>query len=195
MYWNRDDSGLLVKSAFRTHLPATFVDISICADRSSGGRLFAGGLSCRLRYNNERTTFMKLDRQKCLMGCVILALLTLIGCSNKVPLTGKVTFADTGDPLPNGTVCFAAPGFLARGYLKEDGTYQVSSTGRNDGLPPGKYKVYLVGAELVTSDGNGNSFYTPLIDARYDSADTTDLEFEVDGKVHRFDFKVDRVGK
>jgi hypothetical protein len=108
-------------------------------------------------------------------------------------LSGKVTFSDDGSPLPTGMVCFIKGTFLARGNLRPDGTYQVSSTGSNDGLPKGKYKVYLVGAELVQSDGNGNSFYTPLVDRRYDSVDTTDIEIEVDGSTRRFDFSVERV--
>ena len=130
---------------------------------------------------------------KCLLGiAAILALLLCCGCGNKVPLTGKVTFADDGSPLTKGTVCFVSGAFLARGYLKEDGTYQISSTGRNDGLPPGTYKVYLVGAELVTSDGGGNSTYTPLVDRRYDNPETSGLECEVDSKTRRFDFTVER---
>jgi hypothetical protein len=58
--------------------------------------------------------------------------------------------------------------------------------------PKGKYKIYLVSTELVTSDGGGNSTYTPSINSRYDSADTTGIELEVDGKTRRFDFTVER---
>ena len=134
----------------------------------------------------------KKKRKPLLGGAVILTLLLCCGCSNKVPLTGQVTFADDGSPLTQGIVCFASPGFLARGYLDTEGMYRVSSTGSNDGLPKGKYKVYLVGAELVTTDGGGNSFYTPLVDSRYDNADTTDIEFEVDGRTRQFDFTVER---
>ena len=126
-----------------------------------------------------------------LIGVTVAAL--CCGCSNKVPLRGKVTFVDDGSPLTRGTVCFVTGQFVARGYLSDDGTYRVSSTGRNDGLPKGKYKVFLVGTELVSADGSGNSTYTPLIDSRYDSPDTSDIEFEVDGAVRRFDFSVERV--
>jgi len=134
------------------------------------------------------------SKTKTFLGfAVTLTVLLCCGCGNKVPLTGKVTFTDDGSPLTQGMVCFMAPGFLARGQLNADGTYQVSSTGENDGLPPGKYKVYLVGAELVITDGNGNSTYTPLVDKRYDSAETTDIECEVDGSTRRFDFTVERI--
>lgn len=117
------------------------------------------------------------------------------GCSDKMPLSGKVTFSDDGSPLDRGMVCFETDGFLARGSLKPDGTYQVSSTGRNDGLPKGKYKVCITGAELASSGKGGNIVYTPLVDKRYESAGSTDIEFEVDGKTKRFDFKVDRAKK
>ena len=122
----------------------------------------------------------------------VLVLLLCCGCSNKVPLTGTVTFEHDSSPLTHGVVCFVKPGFLARGALDTDGTYKMSSTGINDGLPKGTYKVYLVGAELVSMDGGGNSTYSSLVHNRYESADTSGLEFEVDGKTRRFDFQVER---
>ena len=123
---------------------------------------------------------------------MVLVLVVCCGCSGKLPLTGTVTFEDDGSPLTNGIVCFVQNGFLARGHLNSDGVYRVSSTGTNDGLPKGTYKVYLVGAELVSVDGGGNSAYTPLVHNRYESADTSGLEFEVDGKTRQFDFQVER---
>jgi len=144
-------------------------------------------------YNTQKRRFVFLER---LIGiAVILALLSCCGCSNKVPLTGKVTFSDDNSPLTQGIVCFSTGQFVARGPLSKDGSYQISSTGQNDGLPKGKYKVYLVGAELVSSDGSGNSTYTPLIDSRYDNPDTSDIECEVDKKTRRFDFTVERARK
>ena len=136
------------------------------------------------------TIFCNAER---LLGiAVVLVLLLCCGCSNRVLLTGKVTFEDDGGPLTNGIVCFVQNEFLARGHLDSEGTYRMSSTGTNDGLPKGTYKVYLVGAELVSVDSGGNSTYTPLVHNRYESADTSGLEFEVDGKTRRFDFQVER---
>ena len=122
--------------------------------------------------------------------CGLLSL--TIGCGSNVPLTGTVTFADDGNPLTAGIICFVDGHFLARGHLQSDGTYKISSTGRNDGLPKGMYKVYFVGAELITSEAGGNSIYTPLIHHRYSNPDTSGIEFEVDGKTRRFDFTVER---
>ncbi|MGL4594114.1 MAG: hypothetical protein ACRCUY_05235 [Thermoguttaceae bacterium] len=126
----------------------------------------------------------------------IVVILSMNGCSNKVPLKGKVTFSDDGTPLSYGIVCFVgSDGSLSRGHLNQDGTYVISSTGRNDGLPKGKYKVYLVSAEIVSSDKNGNSTYTPLIAPKYETVDTTDIECEVTSSLRNFDFKVERVKK
>jgi len=133
------------------------------------------------------------NTERLLSTAVMLILLLCCGCGNKVPLTGTVTFEDDGSPLTHGVVCFAKPGFLARGALDSNGTYRMSSTGTNDGLPKGTYKVYLVGAELASVDGGGNSTYTPLVHSRYENAETSGLEFEVDGKTRRFDFTVERV--
>ena len=123
---------------------------------------------------------------------VLLTLLLCCGCGSQVPLTGTVTFEDDGSPLTHGIVCFVKPGFFARGALDPNGMYKMSSTGTNDGLPKGTYKIYLVGAESVSVDSGGNSTYTPLVHNRYESVDTSGLEFEVDGKTRRFDFQVER---
>ena len=144
-------------------------------------------------YNSRKQKFVFIGRFAGIL--VILVLLSCCGCSNKVPLTGKVTFSDDGTPLTTGLVCFASGQFVARGPLNKDGIYQVSSTSQNDGLPKGKYKVYLVGAELVSSDGNGNSTYTPLLNSRYENPDTSNIECDVDAKTRHFDFTVERAPK
>ncbi len=123
------------------------------------------------------------------------ATILFCGCSNKVPLGGKITFSDDSSPLTRGIVCFEKDGFLARGPVLEDGSYQISSTGNNDGLPPGKYKVYLLDASMKTDGPNNTIISTPLVDPAFENADSTHLEFEVDGKQRIFDFQVDRFRK
>jgi len=120
---------------------------------------------------------------------LLLALLICSGCSNKVPMAGMVTFEDDGSPLTRGTVCFVSEVYLARGHLQSDGTYRISSTGNNDGLPPGTYRIYVVDA-TVTDDAGVVT--TSLIHSRFESPETSGLEFEVDGKTRRFDFTVER---
>ncbi|MCL2744370.1 MAG: hypothetical protein FWE67_11020 [Planctomycetaceae bacterium] len=63
-------------------------------------------------------------------------LLSLTGCGDKIKLGGKVTFPD-GEPLGVGVIYFSKDDFLARAHLRPDGTYDVGSLGRKDGLPAG----------------------------------------------------------
>lgn len=126
----------------------------------------------------------------CLMALV---LLLMVGCDEKVGLGGKVTFSDDNSPLATGTVCFETSTFLARGTIKPDGTYVVGSVSEKDGIPPGKYKVYVSGAtkEIGTSK-DGMPIMESLIDEKFASAANSGLEFEVTSSSKRFDFSVDR---
>ena len=80
-----------------------------------------------------------------------LALVILMaGCGErKMQLGGTVTFSDDGAPVTSGFVIFTAVGadFQSRSVIEEDGTYTLSFTGNNDGIPPGEYAVSLVGVE------------------------------------------------
>ncbi len=53
IYWKRDENGHLVKAACRTQLLTTLVNTTIYTNHSSGRRLCAGGLSCRLRHKTD----------------------------------------------------------------------------------------------------------------------------------------------
>jgi len=126
----------------------------------------------------------------------IIALLVLmtVGCSDsKVQLSGKVTFSDDGTPLEAGTICFTTETYAARGVLAQDGTYTASSVNPKDGLPPGKYRVYISGAHRVIERGPGEMpLYIPLIDTKYEDSETSGLELEVSAKTKTFDIQVDR---
>lgn len=126
---------------------------------------------------------------------VIFASLVLFstGCDGKVKMSGKVTYSDDGSPVPTGTVGFETNTFLARGAIKPDGVFQVSSTGNNDGLPPGKYRVYLSGVERqIGIDDNNHPIMEPLIDKKYFDASTSGLTIEVTPETKNYDIKVDR---
>ena len=130
--------------------------------------------------------------------CVVLV--ATIGCGNKQSLRGTVTFSDDGSPVPTGTVYFSTPTFEATGQIKQDGTYAVSSTGKEDGIPKGQtYTVTVVGVEdeEITQDANGNVTSrkrTPLIDPKYNRKETSGLTFTSDG-ASKFDIKLDRAAK
>ncbi|MDR0336031.1 MAG: hypothetical protein LBI18_02975 [Planctomycetaceae bacterium] len=100
---------------------------------------------------------------------------------------------------------------MARAVLRNDGTYDVGSLGKKDGLPSGTYKVYIVGA--ITEDepipvtvsaapavGDDNTSTTStinyidsmksLIDTKFTKPETTPLEITIPG-TKTFDFFVE----
>jgi len=70
-------------------------------------------------------------------------MLTAVGCGDKVPMRGKVTFSDDQSPLTVGQVTFSSNSVLARGHLKPDGTYVIGTDTEKDGLPKGTYTVSI----------------------------------------------------
>ena len=110
-------------------------------------------------------------------------------------LQGKVTFKEDGSPLNRGMVCFETETYRARGPLKPDGTYQVTSVKANDGIPPGSYKVYIFGAEGASEDTSGRmnaARSVSLVAAKYTNKDTSGISVEVDAKTKQFDFQVEK---
>ena len=125
---------------------------------------------------------------------LILFSLFLVGCSDgKVPLKGKVVFSDDQSPLTVGTVVFTTDTFSARGDVTSDGTYVMGSVSAKDGLPPGTYKVYLIGTDAPTMGGEMTmETRPPSIHPKYTSPDTTPLTVTVDASTKTFDFEVER---
>lgn len=127
---------------------------------------------------------------------LLFCLLFSFGCSGKVPLSGTVTFSDDGSPVPCGAVFLETETFQAMGSIKNDGTYVVGSTGLDDGIPKGTYKVSIRGAESTTMvKGPGGTQVErrkALIDPKYQNPDSSGLSLTVDGKSKTFDLKVDR---
>lgn len=114
---------------------------------------------------------------------------------NRVPVTGKVTFAD-GKPLPRGTVIFSPDkGNLSqhepRGAIGADGTYKVDTTPELAGVMPGWYTVTIISQEPY--DESKSSWDPPwLINRKYGNRNTSGLAAEVVEKPEpgRYDFKV-----
>jgi len=127
---------------------------------------------------------------------LLVGILGIFGCSRNVPLTGTVVFSDDGTPVPRGIVVLSTPTFVAQGSIQPDGTFTIGSTGVDDGLPRGTYAVTVLGVGDVRvtydADGRPNEHRTPLIDPKYESEETSGLQFTVDGKTRTFDIRVDR---
>ena len=117
----------------------------------------------------------------CLLICLVVA-----GCGKNKRLTGKVTFTD-GTPAKNGTVIFRTDTFQARGEIKSDGSYKMSSESENDGIPPGNYQVYVQGITKMPPPVPGKMIPpVSLIDSKYENADTSGLTCKVPAPGNKF---------
>jgi hypothetical protein len=115
----------------------------------------------------------KLNRMKGTLFYVALTLLLIfVGCNN-------------------GKVCFETDTYVARGTLNADGSYVVCSASEKDGLPKGKYRVYIFGAVKSISGPDGISLSESLIDEKYSKGETSGLTVDVPVSGRRFDITVE----
>ena len=134
---------------------------------------------------------------------IFLFVVCIIGCSKNCKVTGKVTF-DDGSPLTKGTVCFESTKEQCKGEIDSSGSYTMGYLGTSDGVPPGDYKVFIVGAvddtgETITSRNRRvDSRWTreqpvvqPLINAKYTLSSTSGLTCTVNGST-KYDIKVSK---
>src|SRR5947209_2446802 len=108
------------------------------------------------------------------------ALLLLTGCGGRLyPVHGTVT-TDGGKPLTKGMVVFErAEGgqpITARGEVKADGSYRLSTHKPGDGVPPGTYRVLV--NPLDMADVPDEQKDLPF-DAKYTKFQTSGLQFEI----------------
>lgn len=117
----------------------------------------------------------------------------MAGCGKGyVPMGGRVTYSDTGEPLERGTVSFATDSTLSRGAISEDGRYKIGTFSTTDGLPKGEYRVYITGAARIEGP-EGKQIEIPLIDPKYENVESSEFLITVDGSQRQFDFSVDRI--
>jgi len=129
----------------------------------------------------------------------LLAIVLMAGCGDP-KVTGKVTFPD-GTPLTIGQVMFQKEGFVGSGSIKKDGTYSAGKNKDGDGLPPGKYQVFL--SEVSTfGELSGKGMQTStgavlevaptvdLVPTKYMSPTTSGWTVEVKGPT-KYDIKVE----
>jgi len=125
----------------------------------------------------------------------LLICLVAIGCGKNYRLTGKVTF-DDGEPATNGTVILQTGNFVARGEIKPDGSYIVSSEGTNDGLPSGEYKVSVQGIFRAPPPAAPGQMMPPLpvlvCDPKYTDPETSGLTCKVPAPGNKFDIVLER---
>ena len=123
------------------------------------------------------------------LSFLIIVTILFVGCGQGVSVTGKVTFSD-GQPLTVGEVVFQTDTRMASGRIQPNGSYKLSSTTENDGVPPGKYGVKIVGsydtshipADTLPPMPSANAPQPiPLIDPKFEKTETSGLTCEVKG--------------
>ena len=120
-----------------------------------------------------------------LLGLLLFSAL-LPGCSDHQKVSGTVTYPD-GTPLTQGFVYFDSTTelFQARGEIMNDGSYQLGSVKANDGIPSGKYMVFVI------SERRGDQGRIPLVAPKYNSGSTSEIVCEIPVPKGKFDFTVE----
>ncbi|MDR3111095.1 MAG: hypothetical protein LBU65_15615 [Planctomycetaceae bacterium] len=129
------------------------------------------------------------------MYLLICLLVLAVGCnSNYVPLKGTVVFSDDETPLTTGSVVFESGVVGASGALNERGEFTIGSMKADDGLAPGTYKVFIVGATKEIEDkSSGMKRSVPLIHSKYDNKETSGIVIEVKkGETNKFEIVVEK---
>lgn len=139
---------------------------------------------------------------KHIITLIILTIVCFSGCSRNVPLSGKITFEDNGEPLKTGTIGFVSGNSQARADIDAEGNYTLGFQQVGDGMPKGEYKIYIhaVQLEMITGPDRDNDgledvvsrIETPLIAEKYKSPETSGLVFNADGKTQTFNIKIER---
>jgi hypothetical protein len=106
------------------------------------------------------------------------------------PVRGTVMLPG-GKPAVGSMVVFegqvSGKAVTARGDVKEDGSYELSTLKPGDGVPLGKYRAAVVPPPMV----NAEASYKLPFHQKYTGFDTSGLEFEVErGKRNEFAIEV-----
>ena len=120
--------------------------------------------------------------------------LFVVGCgSGHYTVRGKVVFPD-GKPMEGGWVNFEKfeKGVMhsADSPVEADGTFELRTVRPGDGVPPGTYRVLVKAQEVTLAEGQRR---TPRIHPKYESFDTSGLEFTVEPKANFFEIPIKRV--
>ena len=123
---------------------------------------------------------------------VLFSLLITTGCGQP-KISGKVVYSDDQSPVTQGVVIFHDGNNIARGPIQSNGRYAVESLKKNDGLPPGMYKISIKETQVNISEAD-LPVYQNMIDKKYESPDTSGLSLNVT-KSQTFDIQVERFQK
>jgi hypothetical protein len=127
---------------------------------------------------------------------IVLLAVGAAGCGDRLyPVRGTVTL-DDGKPLTRGLVVFETQNggtpIMARGEVKQDGTYELSTHRPGDGVPLGKYRVLI--RPLDPSDVPDEQRDLPF-DVKHTRFETSGLEYQVKAGHNEFPIRLDRPQK
>jgi hypothetical protein len=125
------------------------------------------------------------------LGLLAWAIVTLAGCrSGYYPVRGKVTLQD-GTPLGKGMVVFenAEGTQMARGMIRSDGSYELSTARPGDGVRPGRYRVLISALDMTDIPDEQKAL---PFDVKYTRYRTSGLEFEVKAGPNDIPIKLNR---
>jgi hypothetical protein len=134
-------------------------------------------------------------RQPCRIAGLALLLAAATGCGARTtyPVRGKVVFKD-GTPLTGGLVVFRPVDeklqVSARGDIQHDGSFILSTYHEGDGAVPGKYQAAITPPPRRKI--REKPVEKPIVDPRFESYDTSGLEFEVKRESNNFKIEVDK---
>jgi hypothetical protein len=131
----------------------------------------------------------------CRLAVLALILAAAVGCGSgkTTPVRGKVVFKD-GTPLSGGLVLFRPVDeklqVSARGDIQKDGTFILGTYQEGDGAVPGKYQVAITPPPRPTR--LEKPIGPPFIHPRFESYETSGLEFEVTHRKNEFTIQVQK---
>lgn len=126
------------------------------------------------------TLAKKCDMKRCAYLLIAMVFTLFSGCKPSYELetavvTGYVTL--DGNIIDKCTVLFVpAQGRAARGLVKSDGTFSLSTYGADDGAIVGTHRAAVF---VATGEGADNSATSPLIPDHYATPATSGLVYEV----------------
>ncbi|MDR2440240.1 MAG: hypothetical protein LBE12_12850 [Planctomycetaceae bacterium] len=138
--------------------------------------------------------------KKIILLVFITFLMAICGCSDKIKISGNITFTD-GEPVGWGSVVFESPKESFSGRLDQNGHYTIGINNDSKGVSAGTYKIWLSGTALleeipISQKGDGEAFDTKTtvrVASKYTNPNSTDLKFEVKrGGEKTFNFTVER---
>jgi hypothetical protein len=120
---------------------------------------------------------------------LIVLTLFCVGCSREVSVWGTVRYAD-GQPLTQGSVMFTTDTYVGAAPIQADGTYKVSGSKANSGIPRGEYKVCVAASTSTSIDTPGWERGVSMVDPRFSDPENSGLAVKIEGAT-KYDITVD----